>query len=308
MYQHWEEIRNKFDKIVVALGNFDGVHLGHRRLIGNMVAKAREIGGIPVVFTFYPHPMVILQPSIAPPMLLTQAAKQAMMENLGVGVMIRVNFTHFFSQMEPEEFVVKVLKDALRARWVFVGYNYTFGYKGKGTPELLEQLGKRYGFNVHITPPVTVDGETVSSTLIRQLLDKGDVTRAQKFLGYCPFVEGNVVIGERRGRKLGFPTANLAVEPNIMVPARGVYSVKVEVDGESFLGVANIGVKPTFHVNSNNRTIEVHLLDFYGNLYGKKMKVYFTRRLRGEKKFSSATELVQQIKQDILLARAEQVD
>lgn len=308
VYQKWEDVGTEYDNVVVALGNFDGVHLGHQHLISSMVSKAGEVGGTPVVFTFYPHPMTVLKPQSAPPMLLTQRAKQEMIGALGVEVIIRAGFTRELSQMSPEEFVVKILHDALQVRWVYVGYNFTFGFKGEGTPELLESLGEEYGFNVHITPSVLVDGEPVSSTLIRHFILDGDVPRARKFLGYCPWVEGNVVAGERRGRTLGFPTANLEIDPRIVVPANGVYSVKVKVDEDNFLGVANIGVKPTFHGEGNQKNIEVHLLDFYGNLYGKSIKVFFTRRLREEKRFSSVSELVHQIEQDIIHARAQPLD
>lgn len=308
VYQSWEDVRDKYQNVVVALGNFDGVHLGHQHLIRNMVSKARGIGGTSFVFTFYPHPRAVLHPQSAPPMLLTQEAKEKMISALGADIMIRANFTRQFSQMSPEEFVSRILINALQVRWVFIGYNYSFGYKGQGTPDLLKELGKKYGFNVHITAPVTVDGDVVSSTLIRHLLREGDISRARKFLGYCPYVEGDVVLGERRGRMLGFPTANLEIDSRIMVPANGVYSVKVQVDDDNFMGVANIGVKPTFHGGNNRRNIEVHLLDFYGNLYGKRIKVFFSRRLREEKRFSSVSELIRQIKQDILHARAEQAD
>lgn len=304
VYQNWEDVGFKYQNIAVALGNFDGVHLGHQHLISDMVSKAREIQGTPTVFTFYPHPMTVLKPQSAPPMLLTQKAKQAMIAALGVKVMIKAGFTRKLSQMSPEDFVVRILHDALRVRWVYVGYNFSFGYKGEGTPDLLKELGRKYSFNVHITPSVSVDGEPVSSTVIRHFMLDGDVSRARKFLGYCPWVEGDVVLGERRGRTLGFPTANLEIDPRIVVPANGVYSVKVKVDDDNFLGVANIGVKPTFHGEMNKRNIEVHLLDFYGNLYGKRIKVFFTKRLREEKRFCSVSELVQQIEQDIIHARA----
>ncbi|MTI82849.1 MAG: bifunctional riboflavin kinase/FAD synthetase [Firmicutes bacterium] len=308
VYQNWEEVRHKYQNVVMALGNFDGVHLGHQQLIGQMVAKAGEIGGTPLVFTFYPHPMAVLRPESVPPMLLSQEAKQDMIAAMGVEVMVRASFTREFSAMLPEEFVSRILCDALQTRWVFVGYNYSFGYKGQGTPSLLQELGQKHGFNVHITPSVSVDGEAVSSTLIRQHIRNGNIAEARKFLGYCPRFEGNVVLGERRGRTLGFPTANLAIDDRIVIPPKGVYSVKAQVDNDNFLGVANIGTKPTFHGTKNKQNIEVHLLDFFGDLYGKKIKVFFTRHIRSEKRFASVNELVDQIKQDILLARAQSSD
>ncbi len=308
VYQNWEDIGHKYQNVVVALGNFDGVHLGHQHLIGQMVAKAREIDGTPLVFTFYPHPMAVLKPQSVPPMLLSQEAKQEMIASLGVEVLVKTPFTREFSQMSPEQFARFVLRDSLQARWAFVGYNYSFGYKGMGTSQRLKELGRELGFKVHITPSVTVEGNSVSSTFIRHLMREGDVAEARKYLGYCPWVEGDVILGERRGRTLGFPTANLEIDHRLVVPPRGVYSVKVKVDGDQFLGVTNIGTKPTFHGEGTRQSIEVHLLDFYGDLYGKRIKVFFTRRLRGEKRFASVQELVKQIERDILHARAELLD
>lgn len=308
VYQGWENIGSKHQNTVVALGNFDGVHSGHQQLISNTVSKAKEIKGTPVVFTFYPHPSVVLKPQNVPLMLLTQSAKQEMIEALGVEVMIKAQFNRELSKMTPEDFVVKILRDALRVRWVFVGYNYTFGFKGEGTPELLQSLGIKHGFNVHIIPSVLVDGKPVSSTLIRHSILEGDVKQARMLLGYYPWIEGEVIAGERRGRTLGFPTANLRIDPGIVVPANGVYSVEVKIDGSIFPGVANIGTKPTFHNESSSRNVEVHLLDFDRDLYGKTIKIFFTNRLREEKRFSSIEELVRQIELDIVHARERQAD
>lgn len=308
VYQNYQDIKHKYKNVVVALGNFDGLHVGHQHLIKNMISKAREIQGTAMVFTFYPYPISVLQPHNAPPLLLTQEAKRQMLEAMGVDVMVRAEFTPLFAQMQPVEFVSKILKEILQVQWVYIGYNYTFGHKGCGTPELLEQLGLENDFKVQVAPPFTVDGKVVSSTLIRKMISDGNVSMARKFLGYCFSIEGDIVAGEKRGRTLGFPTANLEIDNELMVPANGVYSTKVKVDGDSFLGVANIGFKPTFHNKNGKRNIEVHLLDFYRELYGQKIKVFFQRRLREEKKFSSVSELISQIEQDIMLARVEQLD
>ncbi len=305
IYNTWQGIGKTYKNIYVGLGNFDGLHLGHQRLISDLVNKAKKDSGVPAVFTFYPHPMKVLNPEGAPPMLLSQQAKQKMIAGLGVEVLLLVPFTLDFASLAPEEFITEVLHRELMVRSVFIGYNYTFGKGGKGSPETLAGAGRKLGFGVHVIPPVAIGGTPVSSTLIRNLLGAGEVLEARKYLGYCPFAEGEVVVGEMRGRTLGFPTANIVLDGEILVPANGVYAVEVRVEGDNFLGVANIGVKPTFHGDGMIRNLEVHLLDFYGDLYGKKIKVYFTGRLRDEKRFSSPGELVEQIRIDISRARIE---
>lgn len=303
VYNTWQGLGERHKNLFVGLGNFDGLHIGHQRLISDMVKLARKEGGVPAVFTFYPHPMKLLNPENAPAMLLSQQAKQKMIASMGVEVLLLVPFTYDFAALSPHEFISGVLHREMHVRSVFVGFNYTFGRGGKGNPETLIQGGKEYGYEVSVIPSVTIDGITVSSTLIRGLLTDGEVLEARKYLGYCPFVDGLVVSGEKRGRTLGFPTANIELGDDLVVPANGVYAVKVKVDGDNYLGVANIGIKPTFHGNRMARNLEVHLLDFYEDLYGKNIKVFFTRRLREERRFSSPGELVEQIRIDIRDAR-----
>lgn len=303
IYRTWQGIKNKHRDIVVGLGNFDGVHVGHQRLISGLVEEARKTGGTSAVFTFHPHPLEVLTGK-APPRLLSQMAKEDTIRQLGVEVLMLVPFTLEFASLTPESFIEKVLVRELGVRSVFIGYNYTFGQGGRGTAETLIDGGRKHGFKVYVIPPVAVDGVPVSSTLIRGLLADGDVAGARKLLGYYPLVEGEVVAGERRGRTLGFPTANLRLEKGVMAPANGVYAVKVQVDGDDYLGVANIGLKPTFHGYNGRPDLEVHLLDFQGDLYGKRIKVFLSERLREEKRFSSPGELVEQIRLDISMARA----
>ncbi|MCL6635424.1 MAG: bifunctional riboflavin kinase/FAD synthetase [Peptococcaceae bacterium] len=302
VYEHWRGVKDKHKNIVVGLGNFDGLHIGHQRLIGALVDMARELDGTPAVFTFHPHPLAVLHPENCPPLLLSQSAKQKMMAGLGVEVLLLVPFNLEFAGIPPGDFIGSVLHDDLGVKGVVVGFNYTFGAGGRGTPEMLEEYAGRCGYRLKVVPQVKMDGRPVSSTLIRGLLLEGRVTEAARFLGYHPFVEGPVVAGERRGRTLGFPTANLELDECLLVPANGVYSTKVYVDGEVYLGVANIGVKPTFR--GQKRNLEVHLLDFFQDLYGKNIKVSFTSRLRGEKRFNTVTDLIKQIEADICRARA----
>jgi len=298
-------LRHLYRGICIGLGNFDGVHLGHQQLINQLVTSARKAGGTAVVFTFEPHPAAVLKPETAPPLLLAPELKQRIIAGFGVDLFLAVPFTREFAMLAPEAFVKEVLCDEIGVKSVFVGYNYTFGHRGAGTPETLAALGLRYGFEVSVVPPVTVDGKPVSSTLIRSLLTEGNVGEARRYLGYYPVFAGTVVAGERRGTDLGFPTANIEVEDQLLVPANGVYAVKVTVDGEMFLGVANIGVCPTFAGGlPRKRRIEVFLFDFDGDLYGKRLEVSFTIRLRGERRFESAAELAEQIRCDVAAVRA----
>lgn len=303
VYHQWHGLKDKHKKLVVGLGNFDGVHIGHQKLISELLALAREVEGIPAVFTFHPHPLAVLKPESCPPLLLSQESKQKFIARLGVDILLLAPFDVIFASLSPKDFIKTVLHEEIGTRGVVVGYNYTFGHRGKGTPALLEELSSVYNYQVRVVPPVMVVGQAVSSTLIRGLLMKGEVAEAAKFLGYYPFMEGQVVAGERRGSTLGFPTANLEIDQTLLVPANGVYSAKVHIDGDTYYGVANIGVKPTFQ--GKMRNLEVHLLDFYKDLYGKQIKVSFTRRLREEKRFSTPTDLIKQIERDILDAREE---
>ncbi|KUK84114.1 MAG: FAD synthase [Pelotomaculum thermopropionicum] len=300
----WRGLKDRYGDMVVGLGNFDGVHVGHQKLISELVKIAKTTGSTPVVFTFNPHPLEVLNPGKRPPLLLSQAAKQNLIAELGVEVLLQVPFDLEFAGQTPENFVKTVLHDEMRARGIVVGYNYTFGYQGKGTPALLQELASIYHYDLRIMPPVMVEGQVVSSTLIRNLVLIGKVDEAAKFLGYYPFVEGQVVTGKKRGgSSLGFPTANLNIDETLLVPANGVYLVKICIEGDNYMGLANIGTKPTFQ--DKTRNIEVHLIDFNRDLYGENIKVSFTKKLREEKQFKTPSDLIKQIKKDISRAREE---
>jgi riboflavin kinase/FMN adenylyltransferase len=303
IYSSWQSLKSKHENIVIGLGNFDGVHIGHQNLIFELVAMAKEINGTPAVFTFHPHPLAVLKPESCPPQLISQEYKQKIFARLGVKILLTVPFDLKLAGLAPEDFVKTVLSKEIGARGVVVGYNYTFGHRGRGTPALLKELSQIYDYKLKVVQPVMVEGQTVSSTLIRNLIINGDVSEAAKFLGYYPFTEGEVVTGEKRGRKLGFPTANIEIDEDVLVPANGVYSAKIYQDGETYHGLANVGCKPTFLCSKRN--IEVHLLDFCEDLYGKLIRVSFLRRLRGERKFATPTDLIKQIEKDIHEARME---
>ncbi|MBX6376995.1 MAG: bifunctional riboflavin kinase/FAD synthetase [Clostridia bacterium] len=285
----------------VAIGAFDGVHLGHRRLLREMVEDARREGVVGVVLTFDPHPRAVLQSHRPLRYLTTQEEKLRLMAELGVETVLLYPFTPSFARMTPESFVRQVLVGELRAARVYVGFNFTFGRDGAGTPELLGSLGAELGFDTRVYGPVRVDGEPVSSSRVRQALEAGDVRRAAALLGrpYC--LEGVVQHGEARGRTIGFPTANIAVPAERCRPALGVYAVRVDVAGALWAGVANLGRRPTF--GGGAELLEVHLLDFDGELYGSRARVCFEARLREERRFPDVTALQEQIRRDVQAAR-----
>lgn len=288
--------------LIIALGNFDGVHLGHCQLLKKMVSYANKKGGIPSVLLFQPHPQQVLNPSNAPKLLMSNERKIKMMKDLGVELFYLIPFDLNFASLEPEEFVEEVLIKKLKVRGVFVGYNYQFGKRGAGKPEDLKKIGAEKGIYVEVIPPVVMHGVPISSTLIRSALNNGDVVRARELLGYWPVLQGEVIEGDQRGRRIGFPTANLAVPEELLIPKSGVYAGEAVVNGEPYLTVLNIGRHPTFGL-SNKRTIEAHLLNFDGDLYGKQLEISLYKMLREERKYNNADELVDQINKDIELAK-----
>ncbi len=281
--------------IVLTLGNFDGAHLGHKAIVRRAVARAREAAGLAVALTFEPHPVAVLAPARAPLMLQTLHDRLASLAGLGIDVTVVQRFTRAFAALDPEAFV--------ELAHVVVGYNVNFGRDRAGTSETLRALGARLGFGVEVVGPVATagDGEQVSSTRLRALLQAGDMPRARALLGRPYALRGRVVVGDRRGRTLGFPTANLHLRAGLLLPPDGVYAVGVEVDGRPHEGVLNIGVRPTFA--GKRRTIEVHLLDFDGDLYRRWLVVKVIERLRGEQVFSGPEALRVAIARDVERAR-----
>ncbi|MEW8958041.1 Bifunctional riboflavin kinase/FMN adenylyltransferase [Moorella humiferrea] len=286
----------------LALGNFDGVHRGHRQLIGSVVSRAREAGRPAVVITFFPHPAQILEEE--PPGLLTpKARKEKLIAALGVDFLVVLPFNRELARLPASAFVREILWPYFQPRLVAVGFNFTFGYQGTGTPDLLHRLGEELGFKVEVMEPVTHKGVTVSSTAIRNALDRGDILMAKELLGYWPVLSGNVVGGDRRGRELGFPTANLAVPPEVKLPAKGVYACLARFQERAYKAVVNIGRRPTFGHNLPP-TVEAHLLDFRGDIYGCELELELRAFLRPERRFTNAGELVAQMEADCTRARA----
>ncbi len=283
--------------VYLALGNFDGVHKGHQQLIRKLVDRAQRTDGIAAGFIFEPHPIQILNPGKAPDLLNTAAIQAELLEQMGLNVLIYQPFSLEIAQLSPRQFVEDYLIDRLQVQEVFIGFNYSFGHKGAGTPELLQEYGEQYGFKVNIIPPVEVGQVTVSSTCIRKMLEVGNISQAKSLLGYYPILEGIIIEEEHRGTAIGFPTANLLVEKGIQKPAKGVYAAFATFKGEVFLAVVNIGSKPTFH-EEYPISVEAHIIDFDQNIYGQTLRLHFVERIRDEIKFNGIDELVQQISRD----------
>ena len=294
------ELPDGLTSSVVTLGNFDGVHLGHRELFRSLVKTARQLNCPSIVYTFNPHPLKFLAPEKAPLLLNTPAEKQRLIAASHVDYLIETPFTTDFAKMSPEIFVTDILLEKLKIKALIVGYDYAFGKGRRGDTNFLQACGEKYGFHVEVLQPVGDDGLPYSSTLIRQMIAAGDVSDVVRLLGRQYNLEGVVVHGDQRGRTLGFPTANLETEKE-QLPAPGVYAVKVRHNLQEYGGVVNIGRRPTFDVEGS--TIEVYLLDFTGGLYGQKLRIYFVERLRDEQKFASVEALVATIEMDVVRAR-----
>lgn len=289
------------EQCVLALGNFDGVHLGHRRLLDSGLEKASQLGIKLCVLLFDPHPMRTLFPERVIGLLMTQEEQMEAFSEIGVDTVYLLPFNQEMANTSPEKFVKEILT-RMGVRHIVVGFNYSFGALGKGTPGDLQQLGQDYGFGVSVLQAQTFEGRVISSTAIRKALLQGDVVQAKKLLGRTPCLCGKVVKGEKRGRELGYPTANLNVADDLLIPKRGVYAVWVDIDGQRVLGMMNIGMKPTFH-SEYHLTTEVHFFDYTGDLYGKELVVHLEDRLREERKFSGIKELREQLERDEIVAR-----
>lgn len=286
---------------VVALGAFDGIHLGHRSILGWAVRRGRELGAPALACTFDPRPMEVLQPERAPLAITTLDERLELIAGEGIDVTVVIDFTRALAAIEPETFIKDVVLGRLRAREIVVGFNHRFGRGARGDARLLEELAGRLGFRAHVVSPLVLDGRPVSSTEIRARLQAGDVESAARMLGREYSVSGEVVRGAGRGRTLGFATANLRPDRPLLVPL-GVYAARVQVAGRWRPAVANVGQQPTF--GENEIAVEAHLLDFSGDLYGQAMRLAFVKRLRAEQKFSSVEALRAQIAADAGAARA----
>jgi riboflavin kinase/FMN adenylyltransferase len=282
--------------IVTVLGNFDGVHLGHQKLIKKAQEIAKKINGETLVFTFYPHPQKLFNSNIK--MLTPLKLKLKLIESLGVENVLVIPFTEDFAKISPQGFVYEILAEKLQTSQVVAGFNYSFGNKGMGNAALLIQLASQKNIKVTVMEPFYIDNELVSSTKVREYLKDGNIDNAVKLLGYQPTISGKVVEGNKIGRQMGFPTANLEWDKDLLIPGNGVYAVKVIIDNKKYLGVLNIGNKPT--VNQKPLlSMEVNILDFSGDIYQKEIEIIFFIKIRNEIKFSNIEQLKNQIAKDI---------
>ena len=280
---------------VIALGNFDGLHRGHLKIIERVKRGAAEHGGTPMAMTFDPHPPRIVRPDKAPPLLMTKAQRLEALHHAGIQCVAVVRFTRELSEWDADTFVRKALVDWLRVSEVWVGANFLFGHGRSGTFSVLRGLGQSYGFRADKIDPVRYKDFVVSSTRIRRLVGEGRLDEAAALLGRAYYVDGAIVEGRKRGRELGFPTANLQTE-NELVPPNGVYATIMTIDGVVRGGVTNVGTRPTF--GETTPTIETHVLDYSGNLYGHTVRLAFVQRLRDERRFEDVDALRAQIDAD----------
>ncbi len=296
-----EEIKN-IPPCSIALGNFDGVHVGHQTLIRKAVEKARELGINSAVFTFSNHPKNLFAGENVVKNIIYQEEKAALIEKLGVDYLFNVPFTHEVARMNPMSFIDDLLVDKMNLREAFCGFNYRFGYKAAGNPHILRQRGMVKGFNVNEIDPVTIEGDVVSSTLIRSLIRSGDMEECEKYLGRNYSVGGEVVVGNRLGRTIGFPTSNIMIDENMVTPPNGVYITKCVYNGHVYDSITNVGVKPT--IGTFQKNMETHIFHFNKELYGKHIQVIFLKKTRDEAKFRSVEELSAQIVKDCEEAKA----
>ena len=262
---------------VCGIGNFDGIHRGHQKLIKELLQHSQNRNFDSLIFTFEPHPSKVLSPNNSTKLIMTLKQKKKIMSSYGIDHFILAPFTREFSEIKYKNFIYDILINKCRAKVVVIGYNYKFGYNGEGNAQRLKELCQHEGVDTVIIPPVTYKDHTVSSTFIRNLIEKGDVKSAAEYLGRPFNIEGIVRHGDGIGKRLGFPTANISLDQELALPAMGVYAVLVSLKGNVYKGVANLGIKPTF--NGSDMRLEIHIFDFNGELYGKKLEVMFIEKL-----------------------------
>jgi riboflavin kinase/FMN adenylyltransferase len=288
--------------LFLAIGVFDGVHLGHQAVISTSAEHARAANGTPVVVTFDPHPEKILRPEKAPHLLTATPHKIALIRALGVRHLLIITFNQQFAATEPEDFVQQLVQQSKPLREICVGHEWSFGRNRRGNLELLKKLGAQFDFNVVGIPPVSVNGEIVSSTTIRRAIEAGDLNKAATMLGREYTILATVVHGDDLGKKIGFPTANLSAHSE-QFPPNGVYFAEATLNGVAYPGVVNLGYRPTVSSGRADRILEVYLLDFDRDIYSKDLELRFVRYLRPEKKFENLDALARQIASDVQQAR-----
>ncbi|MGL5634811.1 MAG: bifunctional riboflavin kinase/FAD synthetase [Sarcina sp.] len=288
----------KFDTYI-ALGSFDGLHKGHLTLMYELVRLSKENGAKSMVYTFANHPLSVINPNSKPKILMTNEKKLKVLDDLGIDFVCLDDFNKELMGKSPEEFI-QMLLEKFNAKGFVVGFNYRFGYKNKGDIKLLEELGRKYNFTVCVLEAYKEKGCIISSTKVRELIAKGEIELANELLTREFLLTGEVVKGKQLGRTIGFPTANLKVDENLVLPKIGVYYTNVDIDGEIFKGITSVGNNPT--VNGDRITVETYILNFSKDIYGKRIKVYFIEGIREQIKFNSLDELKKQLEKDKMFA------
>jgi riboflavin kinase/FMN adenylyltransferase len=292
-----EDLKESYPNTVITIGNFDGLHLGHQKIIQAVLRGSEEINGTSMVVTFDPHPVKVLAPENDIKLLTTPRERERLIQTMGIRALLCITFNTEFSRLQPDDFIENVLVKTIGAKKVIVGQNYAFGKARKGTTELLRRRGRKFGFSVKVVRHAKVNGEVVSSSKIRGFLSMGQVFEASAFLGRAYTIEGDVIKGAGRGEKLlHIPTANITT-PNELVPREGVYAVRIGIKGGFFEGVANIGKKPTF--GDAVTSYEVHIFNYTGDLLGEHLRIYFIDWIRNQQSFPDALSLERQIRNDI---------
>ena len=297
------ELNNGSRKVCVAIGVFDGVHLGHQQIIRQTVADARGHDAISLVVTFDRHPSAIVAPDKTPPQIFSRSQKLRAIESLGVDALLEIPFDKTFSEKSGETFIRELARDLGKIHSVCVGADFVFGHKRSGNVALLKKLGAELNFQVHGMAELALDGHTVSSTRIREAIRTGNFDAASQMLGRPYVICGRIVEGDRLGRQFGFPTANLDTT-NLVLPPNGVYAASTKLKEQFYRVALNIGLRPTVATVQPHLRVEAHLLDFSGDLYGAELELELGVKLREERKFASATELREQIARDVAAVRS----
>lgn len=292
-------------KPVVTIGTFDGVHLGHRQVILRLQEIAQKHGGETVIFTFHTHPRLVTAPYETNLRLLTTLKeKTKLFEQYGIRHLVVYPFDKAFSELSYSEFVENILVNQMRTHCLVVGYDHKFGKNREGDFEYLQKCASKFNFEVEKLDVLTFEKESISSTKIRQSLENGEIEKANRFLGYRFTLHGTVIDGKRIGRKLGFPTANIEASDKFkIIPGYGVYAVRVHINNDKYNGMLNIGTRPTFNNNADNRSIEVNIFDFEGDIYGSEITLEFVGKIRNEQKFDGVESLVVQLQKDKIVAQ-----
>lgn len=290
------EVLKRFANPVLTIGNYDGVHVGHKVIIERVKERAAAIQGTPMLMTFNPHPLTVVKPEAVIGLISPSGLKKRIVEESGIEVLIILPFTEEFRRIEPEDYVKDILVDGLGIRGLIVGYDFRFGKQGKGDVTLLKQLSEKWGFFFEVVEAVTLGGEKIGSNRIRHMISEGETEKAISFLGRPYKIGGRVIRGFGRGKELGFPTINIETDFELM-PRNGVYVTAIETGGERFRSVTNIGFNPTF--DGKKLSIETYILNFSGDLYGREVTLSFYKRIRDEMKFASVEALMETISADV---------